>query len=196
MAKKVLIPTKLDSVAKEILEAHGGYEVHQEEGADLLELAKQHSDAHAFIVRSEKVTPQVIDAFPELKVVIRAGAGFNTIDTAYARSKDIDVIVAWERELAARQKYAGVEHFSVPCFDVDDVTVFENDIVLAELWLGPGSVAEGDLQRSRVVRHRRRIPAGIAVVLSHERTNEGIAAAWVGKSPPQNLHFVLCVQAR
>ena len=90
--KKVLIPTKLDTVAKQILEAHGGYQIHQEEGADLLELSKKHSDAHGFIVRSEKVTPEVIDAFPELKVVIRAGAGFNTIDTAYARSKDIDVM--------------------------------------------------------------------------------------------------------
>ncbi|MEO0416112.1 MAG: NAD(P)-dependent oxidoreductase, partial [Verrucomicrobiota bacterium] len=90
--KKVLIPTKLDTVARDILEAHGGYSVYQEEGADLLELAKEHSDAHAFIVRSEKVTSEVIDAFPNLKVVVRAGAGYNTIDIDYARGKGIDVM--------------------------------------------------------------------------------------------------------
>ncbi|MDF1752806.1 MAG: NAD(P)-dependent oxidoreductase [Verrucomicrobiales bacterium] len=92
MTKKVLIPTKLDSTAREFLENHGGYSVHQEEEADLLELAKDHSDAHAFIVRSEKVSPEVIDAYPDLKVIVRAGAGFNTIDINYARSKGIDVM--------------------------------------------------------------------------------------------------------
>jgi len=90
--KKVLIPTKLDPVAKEILEASGGYAVHQEEGADLLALVADHADAHALIVRSEKVTPEVIDAFPQLAVVVRAGAGYNTIDTDYARTKGIDVM--------------------------------------------------------------------------------------------------------
>lgn len=92
MTKKVLIPTKLDKTARETLLNHGGYSVHQDEGADLLALAKEHSDAHALIVRSEKVTPEVIDAFPNLKVVVRAGAGFNTIDIDYARSKGIDVM--------------------------------------------------------------------------------------------------------
>lgn len=90
--KKVLIPTKLDAACKTTLEQHGNYTVHQEEGADLLELAKSHPDAYAFVVRSNKVTAEVIDAFPELKVVIRAGAGYNTIDIAHARAKGIDVM--------------------------------------------------------------------------------------------------------
>lgn len=92
MVKKVLIPTKLDAVARETLEASGAYCVVQEEAADLFELAEEHGDAHAIIVRSEKVTPEVIDAFPDLKVVVRAGAGYNTIDIEYARSKGIDVM--------------------------------------------------------------------------------------------------------
>ncbi len=92
MTKKVLIPTKLDSTARDILVNHGGYSVHQEDGVDLLELAKTHSDAHAIIVRSEKVGANELDAFPNLKVVVRAGAGFNTIDIGYARSKGIDVM--------------------------------------------------------------------------------------------------------
>lgn len=92
MRKKVVIPTKLSPVAGEMLTEQGDYEVFQEAGADLLELAKTHGDAYAFIVRSEKVTPEIIDAYPNLKVVIRAGAGFNTIDIKYARKRKIDVM--------------------------------------------------------------------------------------------------------
>ncbi len=90
--KKVLIPTKLNAVARETLEAHGGYNVVQDESSDLSSLAAAHSDAHALIVRSEKVTADIIDALPSLKVVIRAGAGYNTIDTKHARAKGVDVM--------------------------------------------------------------------------------------------------------
>ncbi len=90
--KKVLIPTNLDTVARETLIAHGGYSVVQEESAGLIELATQHPDAHALIVRSEKITPEIIDALPALKVIVRAGAGCNTINAHYARSMGIDVM--------------------------------------------------------------------------------------------------------
>ncbi|MBW1686508.1 MAG: hypothetical protein JRS35_15750 [Deltaproteobacteria bacterium] len=90
--KKVLIPTKLDKVAGEILTANGNYEVVQEESEDLEGLAKQNPDAYALIVRSNKVTPEIIDSLPKLKVIVRAGAGYNTIDTKYARQKGVDVM--------------------------------------------------------------------------------------------------------
>jgi len=90
--KKVLIPTKLDAVAKEMLLDHGGYAVEQCPGEGLIDLAKTHSDAYAFIVRSEKVTEEVLEAFPQLKVIIRAGAGYNTIDIQAARKRGIDVM--------------------------------------------------------------------------------------------------------
>ena len=92
MTKKVLIPTKLDKVARELLEKNGNYAVVQEEKTDLVSLAKQHPDAHAVIVRSEKVTAEILDALPQLKVVMRAGSGYNTIDTKYARKKGVDVM--------------------------------------------------------------------------------------------------------
>lgn len=91
--RKVLIPTKLDKIARELLEKTGKYQVVQEDKvADLVAFAKQHPDAHAIVVRSEKVTAEVIDAIPSLKVVIRAGAGYNTIDTKHARRKNVDVM--------------------------------------------------------------------------------------------------------
>lgn len=90
--KKVLIPTKLNPVAAGMLADNGNYKVLQDDSAELVELAKQNPDTYALIVRSEKVTPEVIDLLPELKVVIRAGAGYNTIDTKYARAKGVDVM--------------------------------------------------------------------------------------------------------
>ncbi len=90
--KKVIIPTKLNKIVKETLEAHGGYQVILEETKDLAAFVKQHSDAYAMIVRSEKVTPEIIDLLPSLKVVIRAGSGYDNINTKHARKKGIDVM--------------------------------------------------------------------------------------------------------
>lgn len=89
--RKVLIPTKLDKAVAGIL-GDNGFAVLQEPEKPLLDLAKENPDAQAIIVRSEKVTPEIMDILPELKLVVRAGAGFDNIDTKYARRKDIDVM--------------------------------------------------------------------------------------------------------
>jgi D-3-phosphoglycerate dehydrogenase len=90
---KVLIPTNLNSVAAELLR-DAGYTVGDEPvGNDgLLDYCRQNPDANALIVRSEKVTEEVIDTLPDLKLVVRAGAGYNTIDTKHARRKGVDVM--------------------------------------------------------------------------------------------------------
>ncbi len=88
---KILIPTKLDKAAAATLAA-AGYEVVQNDSAPIEELVAAHPDAAGLIVRSEKVTRDIIDALPQLKCVIRAGAGYDNIDYVYARSKDIDVM--------------------------------------------------------------------------------------------------------
>ncbi len=92
MKKKVLIPTKLESVARQTLEAHGGYAVIQDDKTPLPDLARQHPDAYALIVRSEKITAPIIDALPGLKVIVRAGTGYDTIDLKHARKKGVDVM--------------------------------------------------------------------------------------------------------
>lgn len=89
--RKVLIPTKLDKTVAAIL-GGAGFEVIQNPDTQLAELAAANKDAQVIIVRSEKVTPEIMDALPELKLVVRAGAGFDNIDTKYARRKDIDVM--------------------------------------------------------------------------------------------------------
>lgn len=90
--KKVLIPTKLDPVAAELLRSHGGYEVVQDDKTPMADLLAANPDTYALIVRSEVVGPDVFAALPSLKVVIRAGAGYNTIDTKAARKHGIDVM--------------------------------------------------------------------------------------------------------
>lgn len=90
--KKVLIPTKLDRIAKDILDAHGGYTVIQLDQTPLAEAVVAHADAYALIVRSERVDAAILDRMPSLKVVVRAGAGFNTIDVKHARRRGVDVM--------------------------------------------------------------------------------------------------------
>ena len=49
------------------------------------------ADVEAMIVRSDKVTAEVLDAAKALKIVVRAGAGFDNIDIAYAKEKNVVV---------------------------------------------------------------------------------------------------------
>ncbi|UDQ97060.1 NAD(P)-dependent oxidoreductase [Lentisphaerota bacterium WC36G] len=89
--KKVLIPTKLDGVSAAILQDKG-FNVIQDADTSLETLAAQHADTEVIIVRSEKVTAEIIDSLPQLKLVVRAGAGYNTIDIKYARKNNVDVM--------------------------------------------------------------------------------------------------------
>ena len=89
--KKVLIPTKLDKEVAKIL-GNAGFEVVQNPEKAVIDLASENTDAEVIIVRSEKVTPEVMDKLPSLRLVVRAGAGFDNIDTKYARSRNVDVM--------------------------------------------------------------------------------------------------------
>ena len=53
------------------------------------DLLKAVADADALIVRSDKVTAAVVDAAPKLKIVVRAGAGFDNLDLAACSSHKI-----------------------------------------------------------------------------------------------------------
>ena len=54
--------------------------------ADLLAAV---TDADAMIIRSDKVTEDVLDAANRLKIVVRAGAGYDNIDCARAAEKNV-----------------------------------------------------------------------------------------------------------
>jgi D-3-phosphoglycerate dehydrogenase len=87
---KVLIVDKLSPDTVKMLEKLGmEVEVRGDLSADTLPGAL--ADVNILVVRSTKVTAAAIAAAPELKLVIRAGAGVDTIDLAAATAREIFV---------------------------------------------------------------------------------------------------------
>jgi len=91
--KKVLIATEkpfAPAAANQIVEIleQAGYQAQRLEKyaskADLLEAVK---DVHAMIVRSDIVDREVLEAAKELKVVVRAGSGFDNLDLVACTEK-------------------------------------------------------------------------------------------------------------
>ena len=76
---------------KRVITENGHQTVLLEKYTDVQQLLDAVADADAMIVRSDKVTPAVIDAAKNLKIVVRAGAGYDSIDTAYAKEKNVIV---------------------------------------------------------------------------------------------------------
>ncbi|MDR2407991.1 MAG: 3-phosphoglycerate dehydrogenase [Bacteroidales bacterium] len=60
-----------------------------EKYTDVSQLYKAVIDVDALIVRSDKVTKEVIDAAKNLKIVVRAGAGFDNIDLTACSARNI-----------------------------------------------------------------------------------------------------------
>ncbi|MBU0614892.1 MAG: phosphoglycerate dehydrogenase, partial [Nanoarchaeota archaeon] len=88
---KVLIPDKLNAKAIDILKG-AGLTVENKPGITEEELIKICSDADAMIVRSGiNITKAIIDAAKNLKLVVRAGVGYDNIDSRYAAEKGIAV---------------------------------------------------------------------------------------------------------
>ncbi|WP_308225421.1 NAD(P)-dependent oxidoreductase [uncultured Prevotella sp.] len=62
-----------------------------EKYTDKQQLLDAVADADALIIRSDKVTPEVLDAANQLKIVVRAGAGYDNVDCVYAKEKGVVV---------------------------------------------------------------------------------------------------------
>ena len=95
---KVLIATEkpfaktavegIESILKE-----ANYEVVRlEKYTDKAELLAAVADVDALIIRSDKVTAEVIEAAKQLKIVVRAGAGFDNVDLAAATAHKVVVM--------------------------------------------------------------------------------------------------------
>ena len=88
--EKPFAPAAVEGIKKVITE-NGHQTVLLEKYTDVQQLLDAVADVDAMIVRSDKVTPAVIDAAKNLKIVVRAGAGYDSIDTAYAKEKNVIV---------------------------------------------------------------------------------------------------------
>ena len=88
--EKPFAPAAVQGIREEIEKA-GHQLVLLEKYTDVAQLKEAVADADAMIVRSDKVTPEVLDAAKQLKIVVRAGAGYDSIDTVYAKEKNVVV---------------------------------------------------------------------------------------------------------
>ncbi len=95
---KVLIATEKPFAAKavngmvEILEGAGHTVARLEKYTEKSQLLDAVADVDALIVRSDKVTAEVMAAAPNLKIVVRAGAGYDNVDCAEAKARGIVVM--------------------------------------------------------------------------------------------------------
>jgi len=93
--KKVLIATEKPfapaaiAQIKEIVEGAGNKMSLLEKYSSVDELKSAVADANALIVRSDKVTAEVIDAAKELEIVVRGGAGFDNLDLEACSANNI-----------------------------------------------------------------------------------------------------------
>lgn len=89
---KILIADKFPQTWVNVLKEKG-YTVVLEPAldGDTLPQAQKKEEAQIIIVRSTKVNAAAVEASPNLKLIIRAGAGYDTIDTAKAKEKGIAV---------------------------------------------------------------------------------------------------------
>lgn len=86
--EKAFAKTAIEGIKKIISEA--GYEISLLENyTNAYDLLKAVADADAMIIRSDKATKQVIEAGKNLKLIVRAGAGYDNIDLATATEKGI-----------------------------------------------------------------------------------------------------------
>ncbi len=92
---KVLVATEkpfakvaVDSIQKIVEEA--GFEFAKlEKYTDKSELLSAVADTDALIVRSDKVTSEVVEAAKNLKIVVRAGAGYDNLDLEACSAKNV-----------------------------------------------------------------------------------------------------------
>ena len=95
---KVLLATQKPFAAAavkgivDILEAAGHQVVKLEKYEAQADFVKAVADAEAIIIRSDKVTAEVIEAAPKLKIVVRAGAGYDNVDLAAATAHGVVVM--------------------------------------------------------------------------------------------------------
>ena len=94
---KVLVATEKPFAAaavagiKEAIEGAGNELVLLEKYTEKAQLLEAVADVDAIIIRSDKITAEVLDAAKNLKIVVRAGAGYDNVDLAAATAHNVVV---------------------------------------------------------------------------------------------------------
>ena len=93
MATRVLIPQHILPAGYEYLRKHG-YEAVDGRGFTEEDIITDIRDCDALIVRTARITRQIFDAAPKLKILARHGAGYDGVDLAAAREHGVLVCTA------------------------------------------------------------------------------------------------------
>ena len=88
--QKPFAPAAVEGIKEEIVAA--GHELVLVEKGTKEDMIKAVADCAGLIVRSDKIDKEVFDAAKELKVVVRAGAGYDNIDLAEATAHGVCVM--------------------------------------------------------------------------------------------------------
>ena len=92
---KIVVADDLPASALELLRAEDGWVVDARAGRTPAALAADLADADALLVRSAtKVTAQLLDAAPRLRIIARAGTGVDNVDVAAASARGLLVVNA------------------------------------------------------------------------------------------------------
>ena len=87
----VFVSDKIDTSAIEKIKA-AGHNITEQVGLSADELKKALGNTEVLAIRSAtKVTADIMDAVPSLKLVVRAGVGLDNVDLAAAKTKGIEV---------------------------------------------------------------------------------------------------------
>lgn len=89
--EKPFAPAAVQQI-KEIIENAGFQPLLLENYKEKSELLEAVKAANAIIVRSDKVDKEVLEAAKDLKIVVRAGSGFDNVDTATATQNGVCVM--------------------------------------------------------------------------------------------------------
>ena len=117
--KKVLLLTDkpfaqvaIDGIQKVVTDA--GYELKlcEKYGTDMDRVKRVAADVDAMIIRSDKVTPEIMDAAPNLKIIVRAGAGYDNVDLEADFLK-----FATERGMVGIKGHRSVGGFRASCYN-------------------------------------------------------------------------------
>ena len=139
---KILVATEKPFASKAVegikaeIEGAGNQLILLEKYTEKAQLLDAVGNIDALIVRSDKVTPEVLDAAKELKIVVRAGAGYDNIDTAYAKEKGVDLKLeikvnnsvsgTYDLNFTVDGSYSGIVDF-IRAIQGDNTLVFKID---------------------------------------------------------------------
>lgn len=91
MGWKILLPQEITQEGREYLESRG-HELVDGSGFETQDVIRDIKGIDAIIVRLSKMSREVFEAADQLKVIVRHGAGFDTVDLQAAKDHNVQVL--------------------------------------------------------------------------------------------------------